>query len=146
MLQSKLPLNRLQQSGRAGLNWGWKVGGRRCGRIDFLAAKQQLLRRDNRHRTAEQVPLGKWYLQPGQGLAFAFAFDPFGDELAANLAREADQRLRQRAAGRVDIDMTRQAHIEFENIGLKVDDMAQPGIARTDIVDRNLRMGAQWLQ
>jgi hypothetical protein len=40
------------------------------------------------------------------------------------------------------VDVTRQRHVEFQQVGLEIDEMAQAGIARADIVDRDARIGS----
>ncbi len=71
-----------------------------------------------------------------QRIEFGRRLDALGDDPAAGIAGEGDQRRGERLARRVQVDVARERHIEFDQIRTDLKDVLQAGITCTGVVDR----------
>lgn len=76
-----------------------------------------------------------------QHIEFALRFDAFGDDLCSSLTCVIDQSGDQCPSGQVLVDIAGQAHVKFEEIWVKLQDMTQGGVTCARIINSELHTG-----
>src|SRR4029079_505422 len=94
--------------------------------------------RANRHRRAEQIALAQGDPQLAENHELRLGLDPLRDQLRAGLRGEVREPGDEGPADRVAIDVVDPLDVELHVCGPERKDVAEAGIARPRVVDREL--------
>jgi hypothetical protein len=96
--------------------------------------------------SCEVVALSVFDAEGVQGVEFGLGVDAFGEEDGADIGAEVHQRGGEGAAYRVGVDASGEGDVEFDDVGLEVEDVSEAGEAgagRSPKPVRNAPVGAE---
>src|SRR2546429_466015 len=91
-------------------------------------------RDDGRLRPSEQISLAELATQALTGLRLRRRFNAFGNDLNAEVPADAAQQLAQVEAGRGAVNATDEASVQLDEVGRRLRQFQQPGLAGPEVV------------
>lgn len=88
-----------------------------------------------RRWAAEKIALRLRDPDTAQCAQFGDSLDALSNDPTTGIARERDERRGQRLAHRIEIDVSRERNVKFDQIRMDLQDVLQASIARAGIVD-----------
>ncbi len=86
-------------------------------------------------RFCHEESLGVFHTEASNGLQFFHRLHPFGDDARPDLFRHSAESLHNVTLDDTSIDTAHHVHVEFQIIGLEVDDLLQPRVPGAHVVD-----------